>query len=43
MYTTFLSDGSLFYYLSVVPEKEAAVFGQTFERIAQSIRLTEAR
>jgi len=43
LYTTFLSDGSLFYYLSIVPEKEAAAFEQTFERIAQSIRLTEAR
>jgi hypothetical protein len=43
VYTTFLTDGSLFYYLTVVPEKDAAAFEQTFERIAQSIRLTEAR
>ena len=43
VYTTFLSDGTLFYYLTVVPEKDAASFQDTFRRIAESIRLTEVR
>jgi len=41
--TTFLSDGSLFYYLTIVPEKDAANFEDAFRRIGESIRLTEAR
>jgi Zn-dependent protease with chaperone function len=43
VYTTFLVDGSLFYYLTVVPTKEAAAFEETFQRIVASIRLTDAR
>jgi Zn-dependent protease with chaperone function len=43
VYTTFLADGSLFYYLTVVPEKDAAAFQEAFQRIGQSIRLTEVR
>jgi hypothetical protein len=43
LYTTFLADGSLFYYLTVVPENEAAAFQDTFRRIGESIRLTETR
>ena len=43
LYTTFLVDGTLFYYLTIVPEKDAAAFQETFERIGASIRLTEAR
>ena len=43
LYTTFLSDGTLFYYLTIVPEKEAANFQEAFGRIAQSIRLTDGR
>jgi Zn-dependent protease with chaperone function len=41
--TTFLSDGSLFYFLTVVPEKDAAAFDDTFRRIGDSIRLIEVR
>jgi Zn-dependent protease with chaperone function len=41
--TTFLSDGSLFYYLTIVPEKDAANFEDAFRRIGESIRLTDAR
>jgi hypothetical protein len=33
----------LFYFLSVVPENDAAAFEDTFRRIAVSIRLTETR
>ena len=43
LYTTFLVDGTLFYYLTVVPEKDAANFQETFRRIGESIRLTDAR
>jgi len=41
VYTTFLADGSLFYYLTVVPEKDAQMFQETFQRIVDSIRLTD--
>ena len=42
LYTTFLADGTLFYYLTVVPEKDAGTFQETFRRIGGSIRLTDA-
>ena len=41
--TTLLVDGTLFYYLSVVQEKDAEAFQETFRRIGESIRLTDAR
>jgi Zn-dependent protease with chaperone function len=41
--TTFLADGTLFYCLTVVPEKDAAAFADAFQRITSSIRLTDAR
>jgi len=43
LYTTFLADGTLFYYLTIVPEKDAAAFAEAFRQIGQSIRLTDAR
>ena len=43
LYTTFLTDGSLFYYLTIVPERDAAAFQEAFRRIGGSIRLTDAR
>ena len=43
LYTTFLADGTLFYYLTIVPEAEADAFQDTFRRIGSSIRLTDAR
>jgi Zn-dependent protease with chaperone function len=43
VYTTLLADGSLFYYLTVAQEKDAATFQEVFRRIGESIRLTEAR
>ncbi|MGH9219969.1 MAG: M48 family metallopeptidase [Vicinamibacterales bacterium] len=43
LYTAFLVDGTLFYYLTVVPEKQAAAFQEAFQRIGESIRLTDAR
>jgi Zn-dependent protease with chaperone function len=43
VYTAFLADGTLFYFITIVPEKELANFRPTFERIGQSIRLTDVR
>ena len=43
LYTVFLVDGTLFYYLTIVPEKDADKFDEAFRRIAASIRLTDAR
>ena len=39
--TTFLADGNLFYYVTVVPAREANAYAGTFQRIAESIRLTD--
>ena len=41
VYTTFLSDGTLFYYLTVAPDREASEFQQVFSKIGSSIRFTE--
>jgi hypothetical protein len=41
--TTFLADGTLFYYLTVVPEADAGAFQEAFKRIGESIKLTDAR
>jgi len=43
VYTTFLVDGTLFYYLTVVPEKDAPTFTDAFARIVESIKLTDTR
>jgi Zn-dependent protease with chaperone function len=43
LYTTFLADGNLFYYLTVAQEKDAQAFQEVFRRIGESIKLTEAR
>ena len=39
--TTFLADGNMFYFLTVVPDRDYDVYAPTFQRIAQSIRLTD--
>jgi len=43
LYTTFLSDGALFYYLTIAQEKDAQAFQDAFRQIGQSIKLAEAR
>jgi hypothetical protein len=43
LYTTFLADGTPFYYLAIVPENETEAFQDAFRRIGESIRLTDAR
>ena len=41
--TTFLVDGSLFYFMTVAPEADANALMPTFRKIAQSLRLTDVR
>jgi len=41
--TVFLAEGTLFYYLTVVPEKDAAAFQQAFRHISESIKFTDVR
>jgi hypothetical protein len=41
VFTTFLADGNLFYYLTVVPERDADVFAAAFDRVGNSIRLND--
>jgi Zn-dependent protease with chaperone function len=41
VYTTFLADGNLFYYLTVVPDREAQIFAPAFDRVGNSIRLND--
>jgi hypothetical protein len=43
VYTTFLAEGTLFYYLTIVHDQDAAAFQDTFRRIGESIKLTEVR
>ena len=43
VYTTFLADGSLFYYLTIAQEKDSEAFQETFRKIGESIKLVEAR
>jgi beta-barrel assembly-enhancing protease len=43
LYTTFLADGNLFYYLTVVPSSELERYAPAFERVARSIRLNDVR
>jgi predicted Zn-dependent protease len=43
VYTTFLTDGSLFYLLTIVPESDANAYTEIFQPIAESVRLTETR
>jgi Zn-dependent protease with chaperone function len=41
LYTTLLADGNVFYYVTVVPETDARYFDEAFDRIGQSIRLSD--
>jgi hypothetical protein len=43
LYTTFLADGNLFYYLTVVPENEANAYAAAFDRVGRSIRLNDVQ
>ena len=41
IYTTLLTDGSLFYYLTVVPDNDAPTYTPAFDRVGASIRLND--
>jgi hypothetical protein len=43
LYTTFLSSGNLFYYMTIVPEKDAGTYQEAFKRVGTSIRLLDGR
>ena len=43
IYTTFLADGNLFYYATIVPERDADQYRLVFDRIGRSIALKDAR
>jgi hypothetical protein len=43
LYTTFLADGDLFYFLSVAPEKDFEAYRATFTKVGQSIKLTDGK
>jgi Zn-dependent protease with chaperone function len=43
IYTTFLADGNLFYFATIVPEEEADRYGPVFDRIGRSLRLRDVR
>lgn len=43
LYTTFLADGTLFYYLTIAQDKDAPAFQEAFRQIGQSIKLIEAK
>jgi len=44
VYTTFLADGAtLFYYLTIVQEKDADAYREAFRHVGESIRLTDIR
>jgi len=43
VFTTFLSDGNLFYYVTIAPEDEAAAYDPVFERIGRSIKLKDVQ
>jgi Zn-dependent protease with chaperone function len=41
--TTFLADGNLFYYVTVVPARDARAYEVPFERIGTTLKLTDRR
>ena len=43
VYTTFLADGNLFYSMTIAQENDADAFREAFQRVVESIRLTEGR
>ena len=41
VHTTLLSNGELFYLLTVVPEREVGAYGPAFDRVVSSVRLND--
>jgi beta-barrel assembly-enhancing protease len=43
LFTTFLTDGNLFYYVTIAPEDEAPAYDPVFEKIGRSIKLKDVQ
>jgi hypothetical protein len=43
LHTMFLADGNLFYFLTLVPQDEAAVYDNAFARAARTLQLRDVR
>jgi beta-barrel assembly-enhancing protease len=43
IFTTFLADGNLFYYVTIAPEDEAPTYDPVFEKIGRSIKLRDVQ
>jgi hypothetical protein len=43
LYTTLLANGNLFYYVTVVPSRDAQNYQTPFDRIASTLKLTDKR
>jgi hypothetical protein len=41
VFTTLLRDGNLFYCIAVAPQDEYRAYQRSFQRVAQSIRLSD--
>ena len=41
VHTTLLSNGDLFYLLTVVPEREIGSYGEAFDRVVRSVRIND--
>ena len=41
VHTTMLSNGDLFYLLTVVPEREGGTYSQAFDRVVNSVRIND--
>ena len=41
VFTTLLRDGNLFYYIAVAPQDEYQAYRRSFQRVVQSIRLSD--
>jgi len=41
VYTTMLSNGDMFYLLTVVPERESGTYQQAFSRVVQTVRIND--
>ena len=41
VHTTLLSNGDLFYVLTVVPEREVSAYGPAFDRVVRTVRIND--
>jgi hypothetical protein len=43
LYTTFLADGSMLYFVTITPEKDSQTYQQIFSKIGQSMKFSDVR